>query len=1222
MTELVSTAPAIEISTDTIVEVETALPNLQVNTSESITVEVQPDTYVLSSAGMYTGNMTGKVPTWILDAIQEQLTTGDGNIASVLDDIQLLLNGLQLGVNQAISQIENTNTSMSALETSLKSKIDANNAAILDVYATRVTATEAQAVAVQAIGSTFGGNVDAYIGNLASTYTNADSATATNIRTLQASYNEQTTRLDTVEYVKTGLSPEWDGISTPTIGEYKEANGVFYTYVGGTLGEFGDGWMLSKSSPYTYADTAVSVLEESTGISIEELRNQIDGVIDSWYYNYVPDQTKEPWSTWIAIDTANGNTNEQIAHSGDLFYDLTTGTAYRFSLSGSVYGWAVITDTSITLALQNSSTAQYTADGKSSVYYSEAVPIPKIVNGTSIPIKQGDLWIKISTGVAKVALIDNATVLGSWGNITNTATENALLSLVDLEEARDGSIVVYYLTATGLATGMTYGDYLVDTDSWDGTNYVVYRYENSTGGSSGTLAWYTNTGEVARTLSNGYKAQNTADSKIKTWYQPSTPMGLTANDIGDMWIDTDNANTLQIWSGTDWVDTSNKAAIDAQKAANTANSLLADIASDSKLVATEKQQVKKEWDIIVSEKSTYVTQAGTFGVSTTSYVAAYDALNAYLNVTIITPNITPLLASLTATSDIDSATFRSTFGTYYTARTALLNSIATATKTIADNARNGVLHNAVNASPPTATGLNDVWLVTDLYYTANTGTGTSTSSVITTIDTTVTPNISVNSKAKNAIKIWNGSTWVLQAADALETKRISWVGGASKLLYGPDGGITGWEFANGSGLQSEFKINAQKFSISDGITGYTPFSINGSNIVFNGRVSFNSVTSAPTSTPNSTFPGLNIGTGYTVTKAGAHVVYLYGIAATTIAVEVDGSTVGSTALNKQVAVLATPALSIGQVLTISASGGTVVAYVSNPDAIAATVPGTQWYIPAYNTTLVAGSNKRFVIGSSSAIGDIIKGINGTTNTTTIDGGRITTGSITANQIAANSITSSQIAANTITADRFTSTTGQSSVWTGGGLVSQNFNGNVVGSIGNPTQGFRLSSNAVGTSSDPNIYGAYIKGATLEGTTMSTSDIKVVANGYPSNFGPIMLSEIYGGGSSLVSSIFRNRAYSFGYHSKRMCSTSQTFVLQAVTGGGFSIYGSVTTTCNIYVSVNGGGWVLIASNSGTTGLATCSITYVVDSLNDVQFMSTHSSNAVQSSSFSIQSINGQ
>ena len=94
------------------------------------------------------------------------------------------------------------------------------------------------------------------------------------------------------------------------------------------------------------------------------------------------------------------------------------------------------------------------------------------------------------------------------------------------------------------------------------------------------------------------------------------------------------------------------------------------------------------------------------------------------------------------------------------------------------------------------------------------------------------------------------------------------------------------------------------------------------------------------------------------------------------------------------------------------------------------------------------------------------------NTTTIDGGKITTGSIKAAQIQANSIS----------ADRLTSTNGLSTVWSGGGLISTNFNGNVSGNIGNPSTGFRLSSNAAGTSTDPNIYGAYIKGGIIQGST--------------------------------------------------------------------------------------------------------------------------------------------
>ena len=116
----------------------------------------------------------------------------------------------------------------------------------------------------------------------------------------------------------------------------------------------------------------------------------------------------------------------------------------------------------------------------------------------------------------------------------------------------------------------------------------------------------------------------------------------------------------------------------AKTNAQTANSLLTDIASDSKLTATEKQQTKKEWDIIVSEKPLNNASAAKFGVATTSYDAAYNTLNTY---------ITPLLASLSTTSNIVGATFRSTFKSYYDARTNLLNAISAKAKELADAAQ-------------------------------------------------------------------------------------------------------------------------------------------------------------------------------------------------------------------------------------------------------------------------------------------------------------------------------------------------------------------------------------------------------------------------------------------------------------------------------------------------------------------------------------------------------
>ena len=80
-------------------------------------------------------------------------------------------------------------------------------------------------------------------------------------------------------------------------------------------------------------------------------------------------------------------------------------------------------------------------------------------------------------------------------------------------------------------------------------------------------------------------------------------------------------------------------------------------------------------------------------------------------------------------------------------------------------------------------------------------------------------------------------------------------------------------------------------------------------------------------------------------------------------------------------------------------------------------------------------------------------------TTVIDGARITTGTIDAQRFEGNS------------------------VWVNGWLRDVDFN-----ITPNYTTGFQLKSNATGTYSDPNIYGAYIRGGTIYGTTLEAATI--------------------------------------------------------------------------------------------------------------------------------------
>lgn len=57
--------------------------------------------------------------------------------------------------------------------------------------------------------------------------------------------------------------------------------------------------------------------------------------------------------------------------------------------------------------------------------------------------------------------------------------------------------------------------------------------------------------DIQSALTAAGTAQATADSKIITFAQSSQP---TATDVGDIWIDTDNNNKLYRWDGSAWVD--------------------------------------------------------------------------------------------------------------------------------------------------------------------------------------------------------------------------------------------------------------------------------------------------------------------------------------------------------------------------------------------------------------------------------------------------------------------------------------------------------------------------------------------------------------------------------------------------------------------------------------------------------------------------------------------
>lgn len=128
---------------------------------------------------------------------------------------------------------------------------------------------------------------------------------------------------------------------------------------------------------------------------------QIDGVIETWFYDPEPTLGNLPASEW------KDNTTKD-KHLGDLYYS-GDGLAYRFQKEGDIYKWVRIDDTAITSALKEAKaakeaaaaaqgtadTAQTTAESKMKVF------VVQPTNNDEYSI--GDMWVNATYSDANVS---------------------------------------------------------------------------------------------------------------------------------------------------------------------------------------------------------------------------------------------------------------------------------------------------------------------------------------------------------------------------------------------------------------------------------------------------------------------------------------------------------------------------------------------------------------------------------------------------------------------------------------------------------------------------------------------------------------------------------------------------------------------------------------------------------------------------------------------------
>lgn len=251
----------------------------------------------------------------------------------------------------------------------------------------------------------------------------------------------------------------------------------------------------SLAESKAYSDGKLADYANTVTYSLSGLQAQIDGQIESFFYDYEPSLQNKPASEWTS-------TEERKKHEGDLFYWKSTGYAYRFMQDGATWKWQMIQDNDISKALAQAEKAQDTADGKRRTFVIQPSP----------PYDIGDLWSQdggdiltcvVARAKGSVYASSDWKKLNKYTDDTtaNKALEAAALAknmtlqlsndMQTIASDADGNIPVFPTVAT--TASVMYGSQDVTNDC----SYTITKSDSVTGSWDVNTHTYTVTGLIA-----------------------------------------------------------------------------------------------------------------------------------------------------------------------------------------------------------------------------------------------------------------------------------------------------------------------------------------------------------------------------------------------------------------------------------------------------------------------------------------------------------------------------------------------------------------------------------------------------------------------------------------------------------------------------------------------------------------------------------------------------
>lgn len=307
-----------------------------------------------------------------------------------------------------------------------------------------------------------------------------------------------------------------------------------------------------KKDNYTDDSTVNDFIQNTYDPKIEDIQTQIDGKIDTYFYDYEPTLSNVPASTWTTDEL-------KTVHNGDLFFWKTKGYTYRFLKIDSVWQWFRIKDSQIDKAMNDASNARDTADSKRRVFVTTPAP----------PYDVGDLWAQGGNGDlmrCKVAKASGTFVTTDWEKAVKYTDDSAV---DDLDAALTQEDIFNRLTNNGKAQGI----YIENGDLYVNATYIKSG-KLTLGGENnehGTLEIIDNSGKVIGAWDNdGIDVKNgTITSKSgsdvaslrngKLWvYNSGTSIGsIGKNEMSGypnstgLVFDLDNDASYMAWAAAD-----------------------------------------------------------------------------------------------------------------------------------------------------------------------------------------------------------------------------------------------------------------------------------------------------------------------------------------------------------------------------------------------------------------------------------------------------------------------------------------------------------------------------------------------------------------------------------------------------------------------------------------------------------------------------------------------